>query len=69
MADRGLNKNYTKVQKKQFVEEMLDKMFPFPAIIISTIFDILLGSAAVGLQIVQIVFGSSVYFIGCGFVN
>jgi hypothetical protein len=61
-----LKKQYTKVQKRQFIENMLEEHAPFISIVISTIFDFLLGSAAITIQSISIVYQTSYYYIGCG---
>lgn len=67
MANFEYKKSYTKIQRKQFVENMLNEQFPLIPVIISTVFDVLLAVAAIGVQIAQISLQTSVYFIGCGY--
>jgi hypothetical protein len=59
-------KEYTKVQKRQFIQNMLNEKFPLAPLIICVILDIFLATAAIVIQVIQIVYASSLYYIGCG---
>ena len=61
-----LKKAYTKVQRRQFIVNMLNENFPLVPLILSTLLDVVLALGAIALQILQIVYASSLYFIGCG---
>jgi hypothetical protein len=61
-----MKKAYTKVQRRQFIENMLNDKFPLVPLIICIILDVILAAAAIAIQIIQIVAKSSLYYIGCG---
>jgi hypothetical protein len=66
MTDTEMRKAYTKVQRKQFIENMLNDKFPLVPLIICIILEVILAAAAIAIQVVQIVAKSSLYYVGCG---
>ena len=59
-------KSLTKVQRRQFIEKMLDEDFPLVSVSISVIINVLLGATAIGFHVASIVFSTEYYYTGCG---
>ena len=60
------DKRLTKIQKKQFIENMLEKVFPLVLTIFYVILSILIGIGLIIVQIVSIIDQSALNFIGTG---
>ena len=56
----------TKVQRHQFIENMLLEDFPITPVLVSTCLNVVLAVASVAFQIVSIVLGTRLYQIYCG---
>lgn len=62
-------KSLTKVQKRQFIEKMLNEDFPLIPIALIIVFELILALASIAFQVVTIIYEtSSFYFVGCGYI-
>lgn len=57
----------TKVQRHQFIENMLLEDFPITAVLISTCLNVVLAISSISFQIVSVVLGTRFYSIYCGY--
>lgn len=60
------NKKLTKIQKKQCIEFMLDKSFPFLYCIFSVIFSSITACATISIEIYRIYLKDEKYYLGSG---
>ena len=59
-------KSLTKVQRRQFIDKMLNEDFPLVFILITIVLNVILSIAAIGFQVASIVFETNYYYIYCG---
>jgi hypothetical protein len=57
----------TKVQRHQFIENMLLEDFPITVVLISTCLNVVLAISSIAFQIVSAVLGTRFYSIYCGY--
>ena len=61
-------KALTKVQRHQFIENMLQEDFPICSVLISTVLNIILAVGAISFQIVSVVLNTKFHYIYCGYI-
>lgn len=65
-AENSDEREFTKIQRYQFIDRLLNENFPLAFVIILALVNILNGTGLIGLQIISIINQTPLYYVAIG---